>query len=152
MPAMIAVLRRRFIQDVESRFDHHLGVVVLRRRNVQITKLLGLDRCVERGRTCLAVEAEYRFVICATRRCDLDRLCDFRSFRTRMRALLRAFASAVPRAAVIAATFCCRFRRALLGRKLGVIATCSLGGCLGCWFVCIAWVLTMSRIAMLHRR
>lgn len=152
MPAMIAVLRRRFIQDVESRFDHHLGVVVLRRRNVQITKLLGLERCVERGRTCLAVEAEYRFVICATRRCDLDRLCDFRSFRTRMRALLRAFASAVPRAAVIAATLCCRFRCALLGRKIGVTAACTLRGSVSCWFVCRARVLTVSRITMLQRR
>lgn len=68
MRTTIAVVGRVFVQGIKAHFDDHPEVLSLVERNVRserIIKFLKLDNRDERRRGWAAIEAEYRFLICA---------------------------------------------------------------------------------------
>lgn len=82
MRTTIAVVGRVFVQRIRAHFDNHPEVLSLAERNVRserIIKFLKLDNRDERSRSCAAIEAEYRFLICAAGlERSFGRLCVFR--------------------------------------------------------------------------
>lgn len=67
MRTIVAVAGRVFVQCMRDHFDDHLEVFFVTKRNVRIeriTQFFKLDDRDESGRSCLAIEAEYQFLIC----------------------------------------------------------------------------------------
>src|SRR4051812_5663110 len=81
MRIAIAVAGRVFVRWTRARFDDHLELLSLAGRNVPIERLiefLKLDHRDESRRSWAAVEAEYRFLICAAGlERSFGRLCVF---------------------------------------------------------------------------
>lgn len=73
MRILMALLHHMFVRGNEDAFDNHLEARALAHWCVRFARIVGLDRG-ERGRNDLATEAEHRFVVCTTRRCNLSRL------------------------------------------------------------------------------
>lgn len=75
---IIAVVGRVFMR---CHFDDHLEVRFLTGRNVRIERIMKsfkLDWRDGSGRSCLAIEAEHQFLMCAVDLgCSFGRLCGF---------------------------------------------------------------------------
>lgn len=99
MRTTIAVVGRVSVQCIRAHFDDHPEVLSLAERNVRSErniKFLKLDNRDERRRGCAAIEAEYRFLICAAGlERSFGRLCVFRCDCSRLRSVLRVTAFGV---------------------------------------------------------
>ena len=99
MRTIIAVVGRVFVRCIGGHFDDHLEVLFLTGRNVRIEEIikpLKLDYRDESRRSCLAIEAEHRFLIsaaCLER--SFSRLRVFRCDCSRLRNVLRVSAFGV---------------------------------------------------------
>lgn len=65
MRTMIAVVGRMFVEGRRNRFDNRLEDIFPTERNVRIMNVFRRNDRDESGRSCPAVEAEHRCLICA---------------------------------------------------------------------------------------